>query len=156
MSPEAAKTFKETVRSMTAKEIIMAMVEGLRNPSCRVDMSTFGHILLDEKGDRVCFGCAATNATALIAGIDLTPSNINQKCREEQLCPGDDELFVMGFECAIDHLRNGNIEYYNEIANFTKIAKIKNPLEIDLPFLRDSNYLSKLYHYEALANSQEN
>ena len=35
-------TFKQKVQSMTAKEIIMAMVEGLKNPVVKVDTGTFG------------------------------------------------------------------------------------------------------------------
>jgi hypothetical protein len=33
-------TFEERVKSMSAKEIIMAMVEGLRDPKIEVDMGT--------------------------------------------------------------------------------------------------------------------
>jgi hypothetical protein len=35
-------SFDEKVRSMSAKEIIMAMVNGLKNPAVKVDMGSFG------------------------------------------------------------------------------------------------------------------
>ena len=58
--------FKEKVQAMSAKEIIMAMVEGLRNPVTKIHMGTYGKV----EGD-VCYGCAATNAICKIGKISL-------------------------------------------------------------------------------------
>jgi len=57
----------EKIKSMTAKEHIMNMVEGLRNPMTVINMDTFG----EKREDGVCFGCAATNSICrLIGSID--------------------------------------------------------------------------------------
>lgn len=65
--------FKQKVQSMTAKEIIMAMVESLIPPPLiKVDMGTFGTTEITKpatkflgwtlrKAESICFGCAATN-----------------------------------------------------------------------------------------------
>lgn len=148
MNAEAAKKFKETVQSMPAKEILMAMVEGLKEPSCRISMGTYG-----DNIDGICYGCAATNTTARIAGIDLTPDNINQHKRGKEL---EDVEFVNRFEDAIDSLRSGFIGIYNAVARTNGFAQIKDDKRFyDMPVLNDNDYYLHLDKYIELANFQE-
>lgn len=50
--------FKETVQKMTIKEIILAMVNGLKKEHVKVDFNYFGYVAPNG----ICYGCAATNA----------------------------------------------------------------------------------------------
>ena len=144
-------TFEEKVRSMTAKEIIMAMVEGLENPVTKMDMSTFGYVL---KG--VCYGCAATNTICKIAGFDeektaKTLKSLLTGFRNSYL--GDYE-FVQSFEFAIDLLRLANIEQCNHYLKNIRLPQIVNPKGIVLPALYDYYTHTQLNEYRKLANSQ--
>jgi hypothetical protein len=146
------KTFEEKVKSMSAKEIIMAMVEGLRNPYTKIDMSTFGYVEtvietkffgLIKKEMKVCYGCAAMNTVCLIENIDFA---MNASILAH-------DSFVAKFEKAIDWLRKGNEYMYNDIAIENGFATIRCS-EI-LPCLRNDYVEAELKIYERLANEQE-
>ena len=119
-------TFKEKVLSMTAKEIIMSMVEGLQNPVITINMDTYGEAI-----EGVCFGCAATNAVCKISGKVFTEDNIDEDLRSNFL--KTDRLFLSEFEMAIDNLRAGGIKSYNFYANEIGIAQIKKNIGIKIP-----------------------
>lgn len=152
-------TFQEKVRSMTAKEIIMAMVEGLKNPSVKVNMNTFGDsrkvTLFGLTILKVCYGCAATNTICKISGVKLNYESIkNTQNRSKAI--NSDKIFLEEFEEAIDCLRKGLLYGYNSIAHIYGFAMIKNERDIPLPTLLNKNYKKLLYLYEELANSQPN
>ena len=65
------KEIRDKIRLLSAKEIILVMIEGLRNPVVKVDMETYGQIKHFESGKNVCYGCAATNALCKIFDITL-------------------------------------------------------------------------------------
>src|SRR5690606_19420730 len=92
--------FENKVKSMTAHDIIMSMVDGLRYPRTEIDMWTFGAI---EEG--VCYGCAATNAILHIMGVD-NYEYVNEHIRTS-LGNKNRPPFVTQFEHAIDRLRCG-------------------------------------------------
>src|SRR5690606_32735940 len=95
--------FEKKVKSMTAHDIIMAMVEGLRNPRTKIDMRTFGKM---EEG--ICYGCAATNAVLhIMEAKDEEVVGHILECENETY---DDFLFR--FERAIDYLRGGDVDNY--------------------------------------------
>jgi hypothetical protein len=142
-------TFKEKVLAMSAKEIIMAMVEGLKHPTVKLQMNTFGY-----KKDGICYGCAATNAVCYIAGKNYKWAKENYGDRL-QVSIEKDVDFVEMIEYAIDDLRIGDIHLYNIIANRIGIATISSK-GLVLPTLSDSNYLLNLPYYIELANRQEN
>jgi len=147
--------FKEKVQSMTAKEIILAMVDSLTHPPIiNIDMETYGE---NKRG--VCFGCAATNTICKISGVVFTSENIGNR-RSRAKAVNDDifndtiDDFVYCFERAINGLRQSNLQTYNLFTKHEKFAEIVNPLDIELPRL-DNNYTNDdLKPYIELANSQ--
>ena len=141
-------SISEKISSMTAKEIIMSMVEGLRNPTTEINMRTFGKVV-----DGVCFGCAATNTICKIGGytttnllkVDGIASNL------------DGSLMVMHFEWAIDELRRGRLDNYNYQAGKGGFAKIILPDGVPnytLPYLADDYTEEELDCYVELADMQ--
>ena len=155
-------TFKETVQSMTAKEIIMAMVNSLIPPPViPVDMGTFGTTREEPavkflgitviKPKVKCYGCAATNTICKIAGKTFTIDNIyNREGRADFI--GTDTGFLGDFEAAIDKLRTGNVRMYNTYARFGGFAEIQNV--INLPCLNDNYTTGQLNKYKQLADAQ--
>ena len=141
--------FKEKVQAMTAKEIIMAMVEGLQNPLIKIDMYDFGRV---SKG--VCFGCAATNTVCKIANKTFNEDSIyNTTTRAEFI--GADFDFLNDFEGAIDCLRTGSISGYNYHAEGSNIAKIDHQFNMSLPSLTNEYTPEDLQAYINLANAQQ-
>lgn len=137
------KEFEEKVKSMTAYDIIMAMVDGLRKPRTKIDMSTFGAI---EEG--VCYGCAATNAILHI--MEASKEGVEDHIRTSQnrnTCPLD----VAQFEVAIDHLREGEVDLYNLYAKDCGIAQITPMPGQELPYLDDDYTEDQLQEYVKLA-----
>ena len=88
--------FEETVRAMSMKEIIMAMVNGLRNPHVKVVMSSFGHMK-----DGICFGCAATNTVCEITGKTYDEGVIEYATDRAKFM-NCTYIFLHKFESAID------------------------------------------------------
>ncbi len=140
--------FEDKVKSMTAKEIIMNMVEALNNPSINVDMRDFGRY--DEDG--ICFGCAATNTICRISGVIFNQTNIETYGRADSL--NVDRDFMDNFEYSINQLRSGDLEFYNQFARRGGFAVITNPENLKLPILTTDSYLENLQPYVYLANSQ--
>lgn len=160
MTPLEKKLFKEKVLTMTAKEIIMAMVESLKNPVTRIDMGTYGALYkpYNFKTDTYskksyCYGCAATNTICHIADIKLTAKNI-VSCSLRAKALKVDEEFLDWFESAIDALRRSDIDDYNGYAEKISIAQITEPFGFYLPELDDNYTTEELDHYIELANLQ--
>ena len=132
---------------MTAKEIVMSMVNGLRNPVTQINMDTYGEVV-----EGVCFGCAATNALCYIGNYST-----------EDLLKVDGSAILIEkksiatrFEWAIDELRKGNIGGYNYHAVEGGFAKISLPDGVDeddlmLPHLYDDYTEAELECYVKLA-----
>lgn len=140
----------DKVRAMSAKEIIMAMVEGLRNPYTKIDMTTFG-----EKIDGICFGCAATNTLCQINGglIKLPEMGVRSERVSVRFNNSKEPDFISAFEDAINYLRQGQLRGYNNIAADLGVAKIKGAFS-KIPYL-DNNYTEEeLQAYVELANLQ--
>ena len=144
-------TFEQKVKSMTAKEIIMAMVEGLRNPTTKIDMMTFGQV---KNG--VCIGCAATNTICNIGGYTVKDIRNNTYGITRPVLSRTKMTqchFVGYFEDAIDELRSGDILGYNLAAEEFGFATIEDN-DKDLPYLMNSYTPADLLPYEQLANEQ--
>ena len=140
------KKFEAKVKTMSAHDIIMAMVEGLRKPRTEINMGYFGYM---RESDGVCFGCAATNAVLHIMDAD----------REEveyyvanQPFPQVPELEI--FEYAIDYLRSGSIDLYNQRAAEIGLAQITHMPGQYLPHLVKDYTEEQLQQYEKLAEYQ--
>ncbi len=150
--------FKQKVQSMTAKEIITAMVESLTPPPLiKIDMASYGEIKTQTYffglfTKKVCFGCAATNTICKISGKKFTTQNImSTSSRAEFIFV--DATFLNHFERAIDCLRRGDVDSYNERAKIIAIATIK-PNKTYLPRLNDDYTIEELGYYINLANEQ--
>lgn len=128
---------EEKLKALSAKEIIMAMVNGLRNRHTEIDMSSFGKIV-----GQVFFGCAATNCI-----IEITKLKPEEEIRIS--CENYSELFVK-FESAIDYLRKGGICGFNSIWDY---AQIVDPY-IYLPTLENYYTEEQLQKYVELAEYQ--
>lgn len=145
-----SKRFEETVRAMTGKEIVMAMVNGIQKQHVKLDMSTFGTSVL-EKGKVICVGCAATNTICEISGITFKEDNIKTvSTRANSINSGESFLRVFGY--TMDALRRGDIEDYNYNAQLLRIAELPMPKH-RLPYLSNSYQRSDLHAYVDYANS---
>lgn len=146
--------FSDKVRSMSAKEIILTMVESLRNPACEVSMATFGSV-----AGGLCFGCAATNTIAKLMGQEvLTPEFLlggHGYVRWPLINDRQERGFIHSFELAIDALRVGEIECYNDCASDLGMAEIPVEQEdvLHLPTLRTAYSEGELQQYEDYANN---
>src|SRR5690606_4387729 len=127
-------------KSMSAHDIIMAMVEGLRQPRTEIDMMTFGEI---KEG--ICFGCAATNAILHIM-------NANEEEVKDHVLECEERLnhtssFVDRFEMGIHCLRCGSVGGYNRYAEGA-FAPITPMPDSRLPLLDDDYTEVQLQEYE--------
>lgn len=149
----------EKIRSMTAKEIVLTMVESLKYPvTDRVDMGTFGRI-----SNGVCYGCAATNLICKIGMLNPKTEFINDDplgyggmMYSYQLSNDEAKVRqakdVIGyFEHAIDELRKACIGTYNHYAELGKFARIEILPDGSLYPLDTYNYRDKLKYYEEFA-----
>jgi hypothetical protein len=143
--------FEEKVKSMTAKGIILTMIDALENPVVRIDMNSFGY-----EYNGICFGCAATNTVCKISGVTFTPDDINLYDGQWKVV-NTDHSFLQGFEHAIDSLRQGDIQFYNNNARKIGIAEIED-YGIELPCIDNYNYNNSevLNAYRKLADAQTN
>ena len=142
-----SKKFKQKVQAMTAKEIIMSMVEGLQDPVTEIKMSTFF-----RNRNNVCYGCAATNAICKIEGLTVAYLKGHKEENTMSRIYGDTDYFMNAFEIAIDKLRIGLIAPYNTIARVNGFAEIKEAIEV--PRLKDNYTQNDLNQYIELANTQ--
>lgn len=159
------KTFRDTVRAMSAAEIILAMVEGLEKPYTNaVKMNTYGEVDPSSYWDKipVCYGCAATNTICRIynkkpikkwrdfSGFTGAMDELTIKGMRE-----DDDQFAGEFESAVNQLRQGNITEYNLMARQLNIVTIKNKPFLRLPYLNDEYQEEDLQPYRKLAAHQQ-
>lgn len=144
------KTFEEKLKSMTAKDVVLAMVEGLEKEWVQVDMSTYG-----ESTGSVCFGCAATNTICQINGAAFNADHIDDVQDRADFVHGNIEV-VNWFEAAINSLREGDIEGYNFWVKGAKLYNLEIPYydnsSVDLPYLRTGDYRENLQAYRDFAN----
>lgn len=154
--------FEDKVRSLTAYEIIMAMVKGLEKPKIKVNMHTYGGvidkpILFGLFDIDICVGCAATNTICQISGVKFNTNNISFRSDRSQAINSDED-FLERFEEAIDYLRCGDLKEYNNVAKACQFAEIKftDELKNKLMILTNNYFKSELKSYKELANYQIN
>lgn len=162
-------TFESIVKGMSAKEIIMAMVDSLTPPPViNIEMNTFGTAeriveqektkflwwtVKPEKYKFICYGCAATNTICKIAGKTFDPSNIGSRTKRADFLNANFD-FLEIFENAIDYLRRGHVKMYNDNARQIGIAEINNVLLKNVPYLANDYTIDELDVYRELANAQ--
>lgn len=144
------QTIKQKIQSMTAKEIILVMVEGLENPTTKIDMGTYGTVMTTDKRKEVCYGCAATNAICKIG--DYTTNDLLKVDGKPTLIKFS--MALSHFESAINALRQGDIQLYNKYARLGKFAIIKVLPDFRLPILQDRYTKKQLAVYKKLADIQ--
>lgn len=127
----------------TAREILAALVEGLRNPEYKVDMLTYG-----QQENDICIACAATNAVTKLTNVIYSIDNIARYRHLEFNTLARGQIF--NFEMALNNLRAGDLAKYNRY----KFAEIVNPRNIDLPYLSNDYTEEQLLVYESLINDQ--
>ena len=142
------------IKSLTPKQVIMAMVEGLKNPKTEINMYTYGKVV-----DGVCFGCAATNAICQIFAIEDPVPYIsdggNHGFSTVATRLSEDSSTVNTFESAINALRLGCIADTNHYLIELGMATIDESPLIELPSLFDDYKLEDLGPYTALAEYQD-
>lgn len=148
------KQFEEIVQNMSAREIIMTMVNSLKNPITEINMQTYGKV--DSEG--ICYGCAATNFICSVAEItttDMVEAKIDHRIRPFNTILDTSGGFLFMFESAINYLRVGDLLRYNTIAVDIGIEKITNNQNISLSILDNGFTPGQLETYVLLANTQE-
>ena len=138
--------FEETVKSMSIKEIIMAMVRGLRNPRVKVDMSTLGRVI-----DGVFSGCAATNTVCEIMGKTYG-TDVIEDVRSRSKFINCDVDFLDKFETSIDTLRHAETLRYNKKAARAGMA-LMTIEPVELPYLCNYYTSAELDTWEKYANT---
>jgi len=146
--------FEKKIKSMSAKQIILAMVRGLESKHVKVRMNTFGEY---DYMNEICYGCAATNTICEITGVKFK-NNIIEDRGSRSRKVGSSRFFIQAFEEAIDMLRQGGIDLYNKIAASAGFALIENTISaldgFGLPILGDQYTEADLDFYRLLAFSQ--
>jgi len=152
---------REKLEKMTGKDVVLAMVKGLKEQHVRVDMETFGKI---KEG--ICYGCAATNTICEITNKTLSDDDLSLSdhdqfgyigmCAKERIFSSDFHC-IDEFECAVDQLRLGKIDTYNFYITKLDLRNLILPElglhERQLPSLRDDNWKRGLQEYIDYANS---
>jgi hypothetical protein len=145
--------FEETVKAMTGKEIVLAMINGLKESPYQINMMTFGDAENTETGV-VCFGCAATSCITKISGVTFTARNItNSEDRAQAL--SCQHSFIVSFEAAINELRSGWVGNYNKLASIYGFEELPVPEddEDELPALTTSDWRDNIIAYEQWAET---
>lgn len=102
------KTFKETLEALSAKELILLMVDSVENPVTKLDMSTYGEVT-----NGICYGCAATNTILKLSRGKLAPEIICRRSLADSASSlGVSYQTLVIFEGAINFLRCGYIGDY--------------------------------------------
>ena len=138
-------TFEEKVRSLSFKEILGFLIEGLENPVYKVDMSIYAGTMAGQ-----CVACAATNAICKIVGKSF-PENGFANTDVRRRSVNSQWSFFDNFEFAINSLRRGKILSYNEKAEEIGIALCF--INHKLPELRTINYKENLIFYKEFYNT---
>jgi hypothetical protein len=138
----------------TARQILTALVDGLRKPHYNIDMGSYGSIKheldINNKSNVVCYACAATNAITSLTNFKFKPNNIIR--REYAFASKGIKLVndINKFEIALDMLRKGFLNGYNNY----EFATIDNPRNISLPYLKNDYTEKELLVYESLIEDQ--
>lgn len=144
---------EQKIKSMSAKQIILAMVDSLQNPVMRVDMNEYG-----RKVSGICYGCAAANTICKLGNLDPKKEFVSVDERRECVNRNYEieSDFVSSFESAINFLRSNHIPAYNRRAKASGFAEIVEKKLLDLPAITNYNYKENevLAAYVELANYQ--
>lgn len=158
------KNFKDTVNSMKPSQIVMAMVNGLKNKHYHVYMQSYGTI-----HNGICYGCAATNTICEISKKKFYVENIvDRKSRAEFI--EYDYVFLHVFETGVNYLREGhyisflyvlnNLDDYNLVPVEPLINNIEEEMfkvngKIGLTNLSTDTYQDYLHEYITFAKILE-
>lgn len=137
-------------KKLTPSKVIRAMVRGLKKKYVKIDMGTFGST---SWNDKVCYGCAATNALCELAGKKIPVASIQSTGSRATFLKVADSTLTK-FELAINSLRQGDIYGANEYLLQLGIDPIENPKDIRLPYLNNRYVAEDLRPYEVLARTQ--
>ena len=133
--------FEEKVRSLSFKQILGYLIEGLENPDYEIDMHQFAKV-----NKKICYVCAATSAISKMGNVIFPIEKIEYSEFRSDLLNCSISFF-WDFETALDKLREGDLINYNLMAdelNFSK-APFYDKL---LPKLDTHNYKRNLKAYK--------
>lgn len=133
---------------MTGKEVLKAMIDGLENPETKIDFWSYGHV---DKG--ICYGCAATNAICKIGGVSgevYVPQRDNMWIDQIPFLSLNATIKTIDdFELAIDYLRQGALDIYNDKVKRIGFGNLQLPENFMLlPELNGYNYKETLHFYK--------
>lgn len=146
-------TFEEKVKSMTGKQILQAMIDGLSKPWVTVNMDTYGNVETERYGflklwkKKVCFGCAATNTICEINNAAYSVDQIKDLVLRADFVHSNVD-FLQTFEFALDDLRHGDVISYNDTVKDIDVAQIPVLEDRTLLPLTTVNYKDWLPHYQ--------
>lgn len=150
---------ESTLRQLTPKQVIIAMVNGLKHPRTKIDMETFG-----RKEGGVCYGCAATSAICELFDIK-NPGDYIQEQEYASAFGFSNTILnkveykedIIYFERAINYLRMAEVSKANMYLSSLGIKPIKYELDKVhcLECLGDNYTLEQLEPYIALAEYQD-
>ena len=139
------------IRKMFVSDIILHMIESLKNPSTKIAMRTYGM----KDNNKVCYGCASTNFICGLYKIDISknlPNFENTEHGFSNIGIFKNKEFVGLFELAINDLRNGFLEEFNSIMSYLSLDTIPDKfLDEDLPRLKSNYSLKQLNDYRKFA-----
>ena len=127
-------TLEQRVRSLTAKEIVGFLIEGIENPVGILDFDTFGYNYNTQGDVRKCSACGATQAIIKMMAVEFTANDF--KNRSERL--NADKWFLSVLEDALDSLRCGKVSVYNRVARELALAEM--PETLIFPYISNDNY----------------
>lgn len=139
-------TFKEKLKSLTAKQLVQVMIDGINRGWIKMDFDTW---LWEING--IIYGCAATAAICEINGGYFMPPNVElmRSNRAEALGISYDEISKL--ELAYDSLAGGSIEYFN--IHIKSLGLPLLPDNMSLPMLHNDSYMTNLPEYQKYADS---
>src|SRR5690606_8607991 len=108
-------SFVERLKAMKASDLVQVMVNSLKAPAVRVNMHTFGDIIVED-GQIVCIGCAATNSICRIGEVKFDYKTIYNRAAVVKV----NKDLLVEFEEAIDNLRKGELRQYNNLISRNK------------------------------------
>jgi hypothetical protein len=141
--------FSNVIRTMTASQVVMKLVEGVREPVGRLYSKLSGHVV---NGDR----CASLAVSAICKIADVSWVSYRFGC-EDEFCESfgsNNEAVVMMLEQAYKHLAMGNIKEYNYWA-YKLFMPMINANDCELPNMYFETYPSDIEAYEEFAKKLE-
>lgn len=145
-------TFKEKLKSLTAKQLVQVMIDGINRGWVKMDFNIWLDYYHDEHTNQtVVCGCAATAAICEINGGYYMPPNVELSRINRTVALGIGYAELDNLEMAYDSLARGSIKGFNVYAKFLDLSLL--PDNMSLPMLHNGNYMTNLPEFQKYADS---